>query len=131
MDEVVINGVGFMRLNHHDGRFVRGEGLYAFARQDADGGHTLFCLEMARDISRVADVSHDAWGHAVARGMNELLVHLAGTQQTPGEVGAEATFPPIRFDLFVSPDMADEPDAQAPPGSLRTKKGDAADGRAA
>jgi len=32
--------------------------------------------------------------------LNELLVHLAGSQQTPGEVDADATFPPLRYALF-------------------------------
>lgn len=99
-DSVVIGGVQFMSLYHHDGRFVRGGGLFAFARRDPDGGRTIFCLDLAEDISRQADCGHAAWPHAVSNGMNELLVHLAGSQQTPGEVEPGATSPPIRYALF-------------------------------
>ena len=109
-DSVVIDGVRFMSLYHHDGRFVRGAGLFAFARRDPDGGRTIFCLELAQDISRKADCGHAAWGHAVSHGMNELLVHLAGSQQTPGEVDADATFPPLRYALF---EAAAAPDGDA------------------
>lgn len=93
-DSVMIGGVQFMSLYHHDGRFVRGGGLFAFARRDPDGGRTIFCLELAQDISRQADCGHAAWAHAVSNGMNELLVHLAGSQQTPGELEQGASSPP-------------------------------------
>lgn len=99
-DSVVIDGVQFMSLYHHDGRFVRGAGLFAFSRRDPDGGRTIFCLDLAKDISRQADCGHPAWSHAVSNGMNEVLVHLAGSQQTPGEVAADAAFPPLRYALF-------------------------------
>lgn len=107
--DVVIDGVGFMSLHHHDGRFVRGAGLFAFARRDPDGGRTIFCLELSKDISREATPGHRAWSHAVTRGMNEVLVHLAGSQQAPGEVAPDAVFPPLRYDLFE--DLADDADA--------------------
>jgi hypothetical protein len=108
--DVVIDGVGFMSLHHHDGRFVRGGGLFAFARRDPDGGRTIFCLELSKDISREAVPGHQAWPHAVSRGMNEVLVHLAGSQQALDEVGPDAIFPPLRYDLFedpAEPDLAD------------------------
>jgi len=96
-NDVVIDGVGFMSLHHHDGRFVRGSGLFAFARRDPDGGRTVFCLELAKDISREAVCGHRAWGHAVSRGMNEVLVHMAGSQQAPGDKAGQS-FPdfPVR-----------------------------------
>lgn len=99
-DSVVIDGVQFMSLFHHDGRFVRGGGLFALARRDPDGGRTLFCLDLAQDISRQADCGHRAWAYAVSRGMNELLVHLAGSRQAPGELEPGALFPPLRYALF-------------------------------
>ena len=105
--DVVIDGVGFMSLHHHDGRFVRGGGLFAFARRDADGGHTIFCLELSSDISREAVSGHRAWSHAISRGMNEVLVHLAGSQQAPGDVAADAVFPALRYDLYREADEAD------------------------
>jgi len=106
--DVVIDGVGFMSLHHHDGRFVRGGGLFAFARRDPDGGRTIFCLELAKDISREAGPGHRAWGHAVTSGMNEVLVHMAGSQQAPGELDAGAGFPPLRYDLYVEDEAGDE-----------------------
>lgn len=111
--DVVIDGVGFMSLHHHDGRFVRGGGVFALARRDADGGRTIFCLELAEDISRAAANGHWAWSHAVSRGMNEILVHLAGSQAAPGEVAADAAFPPVRYDLCPEPDAAID-EARAP-----------------
>lgn len=113
-DNVVIGGVQFMSLYHHDGRFVRGGGLFAFARRDPDGGRTIFCLDLAQDISRQADCGHAAWAHAVSNGMNELLVHLAGSsQQTPGEVEPGATWPPIRYALLEESEAVAEPAAPA------------------
>lgn len=100
MNDVVINGVGFMSLHHHDGRFVHGPGLFALARQDPDGGRTIFCLELAQDISREARPGHAAWPHAISRGMTEVLVHMAGAQQAPDEVAPDALFPPLRYDLY-------------------------------
>ena len=32
--------------------------------------------------------------------LNELLVHLAGSQQIPGELEPGAAFPPLRYALF-------------------------------
>jgi len=112
-DSVVIDGVRFMSLYHHDGRFVRGGGLFAFSRRDPDGGRTIFCLDLAQDISRQADCAHSAWPYAVSQGMNELLVHLAGSQQPPGEAEPGATFPPIRYALFEAPEAAPEGEAKA------------------
>jgi len=103
-DNVVIGGVQFMSLYHRDGRFVRGGGLFAFARRDPDGGRTIFCLDLAEDISRQADCGHAAWAHAVSNGMNELLVHRAGSQQVPGEIEPGAAYPPIRYALFQEAD---------------------------
>lgn len=68
--------VRFVSLYHHDGRFVRREGAFAFCRRDADGGRTVLHLESAADISRVATPGHAHWDWAVANGMNELLVSV-------------------------------------------------------
>jgi hypothetical protein len=97
--EVIIDGVAFLSLYHHDGRFIRGDGLFAFARRDPDGSRTILHFELARDISRVARPDHPRWSYAIAAGMNELLVHLAGSQQRPGETPADAISPPIRWAL--------------------------------
>ncbi|ATC32499.1 hypothetical protein CA606_09130 [Caulobacter vibrioides] len=68
--------VRFVSLYHHDGRFVRREGAFAFCRRDADGGRTVLHLESAADISRVATPGHAHWDWAVANGMNELLISV-------------------------------------------------------
>lgn len=106
--DVEIDGVGFMSLFHRDGRFVRGGGLFAFARRDLDGGRTILHFELAEDISRRADIDHPRWDYAMSHGMNELLVHMAGSQQRPGETGAEALAAPIRWALH--PDDASRDD---------------------
>jgi len=98
-DTIIIDGVAFMSLYHHDGRFVRGDGLFAFARRDPDGGRTILHFELTRDIHRVARTDHPRWAYAVSLGMNELLVHLAGSQQRSGETGADAVSCPIRWAL--------------------------------
>ncbi len=104
-DSIIIDGVAFMSLYHHDGRFVRGDGLFAFARRDADGGRTILHFELAQGIHRVARPDHPRWAYAVSQGMNELLVHLAGSQQRPGETGADVVSRPIRWALH--PDDAE------------------------
>lgn len=73
--------VRFVSLYHHDGRFVRREGAFAFCRRDADGGRTVLHLESAADISRVATPGHVHWDWAVANGMNELLVSVREAEQ--------------------------------------------------
>lgn len=111
--EVIIDGVAFMSLFHHDGRFVRGGGLFAFARRDADGGRTILHFELAQDVSQSARPGHRRWGWAMSQGMNELLVHLAGSQQSPGETSPGALACPIRWsihpsDLGLADDDADQ-----------------------
>lgn len=107
-DDVEIYGVAFMSLYHHDGRFVRGGGVFAFSRRDLDGGRTIFHLEPVSDISRYADSGHPRWDWAMAKGMNELLVHLAGSQQTPGELAPGVGSPPIRWHLHPDELAADD-----------------------
>ena len=81
------------------GRFVRGGGVFALSRRDLDGGRTILHLEQVADINRHADSSHPRWDWAMSNGMNELLVHLAGSQQTPGELEPGIGSPPIRWCL--------------------------------
>ncbi|SFI51720.1 hypothetical protein [Caulobacter sp. UNC279MFTsu5.1] len=100
---VLIDGDWFISLHHHDAQFVRRSGRFAFSRLDADGGRTLFCLDAADDISRAADIGHAAWAHAVSRGMNELLVHIANAKRPVAPTGAWIETPPLRFD-FQPPD---------------------------
>ncbi len=97
---VMIDGRWFISLHHHDGRFARGAGCFAFSRRDADGGRTIFCLEETQDISRVAGPDHQAWSHAVSQGMNEVLVHLSATRAPLAPEGARIEAPPLRFDFL-------------------------------
>jgi len=115
-EDVEIYGVAFMSLYHHDGRFVRGGGVFAFARRDPDGGRTILHLEPVADISRAADSSHPRWDWAMEHGMNELLVHLAGSQQTPGELNPGVGSPPIRWTLHPDERAGDEDRIDAPGG---------------
>lgn len=110
--DVMIDGVAFMSLFHRDGRFVRGGGLFAFARRDLDGGRTILHFELAQDISIAAGPDHRRWGWAMSQGMNELLVHMAGSQQRHGEPLQDALAPSIRWSLHpVEIDLADDQDA--------------------
>jgi len=45
----------------------------------------------------------------MSNGMNELLVHLAGSQQTPGELAPGVGSPPIRWRLHPDELAGDEP----------------------
>lgn len=69
-------GLEFASLYHHDGRFIRRDGVFAFSRRGADGGHTVLHMERAADISRTANSGHSRWDWAIANGMNELLVSI-------------------------------------------------------
>jgi hypothetical protein len=62
MDAVFIDGVPFAALYHHDGRFIRAPGLFAFARRDPDGGYTVLHLELADAINRRAAMAIRAGG---------------------------------------------------------------------
>lgn len=110
---VLIDGDWFISLHHHDGQFVRRRGRFAFARLDADGGRTVFCLETADDISRAAGVGHPAWAHAVARGMNEMLVHLADAKRPFPQADGMVNAPPLRFELLAADDLAGRADQAA------------------
>ena len=117
--DVMIDGVAFMSLFHHDGRFARGGGLFAFARRDLDGGRTLLHFELAQDISTAAGPDHRRWGWAISQGMNELLVHLAGSQQRDGEPLQDAS--PHRSAGRCRPLRATRPTTRTPPAKPRRR----------
>lgn len=77
---VDLAGVPFLELGHHDGRFIRGPGLFAFSRRGEGAEREILHFELAEDISRTARPWHAAWPAALGAGMNELLVHLAGCE---------------------------------------------------
>ncbi|MGA0606583.1 hypothetical protein ACO2Q0_11325 [Phenylobacterium sp. VNQ135] len=76
MSDIYIGGVPFLALGHHDGRFIRTAGLFAFARRQPGSRYLVLHLEIAEGISRSADASHPRWGWALRLGMDTLLVHL-------------------------------------------------------
>jgi len=73
-----IASVPFLALYHHDGRFLRLPGLFAFARWKAGGRYEVLHLELADDIARAAGPGHPRWGWALQARMDTLLVHLLG-----------------------------------------------------
>ena len=78
MGELFIGGVPFMALGHHDGRFVRTAGLFAFARLEAGGVVTVLHFEMTAAINQSAGPGHPRWSWALSEGMDCVLVHLFG-----------------------------------------------------
>ena len=85
MGDIIIGGVPFLELGHHDGRFVRTAGLFAFARRTPSGGYEVLHLGLSAAINREAGPGHARWGWAIGAGMDSLLVHLFGK---PAEVPA-------------------------------------------
>lgn len=81
-----ICGVPFLALFHHDGRFVRAPGLFAFARRSGRGFDILH-LEWTEDIHRRAGPNHPRWAWALAAGMDTLLVHTSGHRWLAGDPG--------------------------------------------
>lgn len=73
---ILVDDLPFVALFHHDGRFMRGAGIFAFARYEADGALTILHLEPSDAINRAAIPSHPRWAWAMEQGMNRLLVHL-------------------------------------------------------
>lgn len=67
-------GVRFWRVGHHDGRFFREPGLYAFARAHAERGPVLLFAGHTEDLARDAGPACPAWPDALRLGMNELHV---------------------------------------------------------
>jgi hypothetical protein len=88
MAQVFIGSVPFMALEHHDGRFARTGGLFAFARRTPSDKILVLHFEMTAAINRVADHSHPRWGWCLAQGMDTLLVHMAGR---PARLPADAS----------------------------------------
>lgn len=80
MDDILIRGVPFWAIGHHDGRFVRAPGLFAFARRQSSERYEVLHLEVAEAINRSAGSDHDRWSWALSRGMDSLLVHIFGAK---------------------------------------------------
>ena len=69
-DQVVWAGVPFLPVFHHDGRFFRCPGLFAFVHSAASDRTLLFVGESDNIASEVE--SHPCWGEALKLGFNEL-----------------------------------------------------------
>lgn len=76
--DIIISGVPFTALGHHDGRFVRTAGLFALARREPSGAYLILHLELTAAINRSAASDHPRWAWALRQGMDSLLVHLFG-----------------------------------------------------
>jgi hypothetical protein len=105
---ILIDGVPFFAVSHHDGRFIRAPGLAALARQDPDGGYTILNFELCEAINRSAGPNHPRWTWALTQGLNTLLVHLAGHE----------TLLPAAVDVCRAALIRWHIDAQAPPEEL-------------
>jgi hypothetical protein len=75
----IICGAPFAAIFHHDGRFVRAAGVFAFGRRCRQGFEILH-LEWTDDIHRRARPDHPRWAWALAAGMDTLLVHVPGSR---------------------------------------------------
>lgn len=98
-DPIIIDGVPFFAVSHHDGRLIRAPGLAALARRDPDGGYTILHFELCEAINRAACPSHPRWSWALANGLNTVLVHLAAHEARLPDAQAAANAPPIRWSL--------------------------------
>ncbi|WP_332769604.1 hypothetical protein [Phenylobacterium sp.] len=105
-DPIIIDGVPFFAVSHHDGRFIRAPGLAALARHDADGGYTILHFELCEAINRAAAPDHPRWAWALGQGLNALLVHLAEHEARLPDAAQVERAPKVRW----------HPQAQAPFG---------------
>lgn len=115
MSTVFIDGTPFFAVCHRDGRLIRTAGLFAFARLEADGRHTVLHLELTDAINRRAEPGHPRWGWALREGMNELLVHMAGAQASlagDDDPGRQAQWHPNAV-VCLGETMAEEEAAEA------------------
>jgi hypothetical protein len=69
-------GVRFLAVHHHDGRRVRGPGLYGFVRRGPGEERVLLYVDHAECIALAAHTAHPLWPEAIGLGMNEIHVCL-------------------------------------------------------
>ena len=72
-------GVRFLSVFHHDGRFFRCPGLFAFARRNGEDRILLF-VDQSDNIA-LATIGHPLWGDALRLGFNELHVNIRTTER--------------------------------------------------
>jgi hypothetical protein len=85
-----ISGVPFLELFHHDGRFIRAPGLFAFARRLGPGRYEILHFELAEAINRTATPGHPRWVWALQARMDTLLVHVFAARHSLSTDGVEA-----------------------------------------
>src|SRR3990167_3735023 len=96
-DPIIIDGVRFFAVSHHDGRFIRAPALAAFARRDPDGGYTILHFELCEAIHRTAAPGHPRWAWALGQGMTTLLVHLAEHEAQLPDAAEVERAPKVRW----------------------------------
>jgi len=69
-------GYSFVPLGHHDGRFLRQPGVFAFVRRRPDESRNLLFVDQADYIAGWAGPGHPYWTEALGQGLNELHVFL-------------------------------------------------------
>ena len=74
-------GVPFLPFSHHDGRMLRGPGLYGFVRRGPGEERVLLFVDHADCIAAAAVQSHPLWGEALRLGMNALHVCLKAKER--------------------------------------------------
>lgn len=124
-DPILIDGVPFFAVSHHDGRFIRAPGLAALARRDPDGGYTILHFELCEAINRSAAPDHPRWAWALMQGLDTLLVHLAAHEARLPDAAQAQYAPPIRWHPAAQAPFGEVWDAASPPS------GDDADRRCA
>lgn len=85
---VLIADVPFVPLQHHDGRRVRGGGVFVFARRTGEA-RVILHMELASAINLRAGPGHPRWEWALRNGLNELLVCLASSPVQIGEADGD------------------------------------------
>jgi len=73
-------GVRFLPLYHHDARFFRCPGLWAFVRREVSGDRTLLYVDHSDNIAS-AVIGHCLWGDALGLGLNELHINLKAVER--------------------------------------------------
>ena len=89
--DVLISGVPFVPLHHHDGRMVRAGGVFILARRTGDA-RVILHMELASAINLRAVPGHPRWEWALGNGLNELLVCLASVPLQIGEVDGDVVW---------------------------------------
>jgi len=73
--EIEWAGVRFLPLYHHDARFFRCPGVWAFVRREVSGDRTLLYVDHTDNIAS-AVAGHRLWSEALGLGLNELNISL-------------------------------------------------------